>query len=279
MAALSMRGREDVSGFIRAFTGSHRFVLDYLVEEVLDRQSPGIQEFLLQTSILERMTASLCDAVTDRNDSQAILTQLEQANLFLVPLDDERRWYRYHHLFADLLRGRLEQTWPDQVSALHRWASKWYEQNELLADAVSHALAAGDIERVARLVEGNAIAIVQHGELRSLIRWLDALPDEIICSHPWLCIAYAWVLSYTSHVDGIGPLLQETEKRLDEIDDRAKGRRSAGRRIGTAVVSSLRDLISHPPPIWRGMFCFHTGIVYPQSPTPITYFGDDRSPS
>ncbi len=119
MAALSMQGRKDVSGFIRSFSGSHRFVLDFLVEEVLDQQSSDIQEFLLRTSVLERMTASLCNAVTDRDDSQAILAQLEQANLFLIHLDDQRRWYRYHHLFADLLRSRVKQVQPDLVLALH----------------------------------------------------------------------------------------------------------------------------------------------------------------
>ena len=115
MAALSMQGRNDAPAFIRAFHGSHRFILDYLVEEVLDRQPPDVQDFLHQTAILDRMTASLCDAVTGRQDSQAVLARLERANLFLVPLDDERRWYRYHHLFADLLRSRLERSQPDQV--------------------------------------------------------------------------------------------------------------------------------------------------------------------
>jgi len=165
MAALSMRGRKDVSGFIRAFTGTHRFILDYLVEEVLDQQSPAVQEFLLRTSILERLTGPLCDAVADRSDSRTVLAQLEQANLFLLPLDDERRWYRYHRLFADLLRSRLEQTHPDQVPTLHIQASEWYEGNGLIAEAVSHALAAGDMDQAVRLIEGNALTIINQGEL------------------------------------------------------------------------------------------------------------------
>ena len=217
MAALSMRGRKDVSGFIRAFTGSHRFILDYLVEEVLEQQPRDVQEFLLKTSILERMTAALCDTVTDGNDSQTVLTQLEQANLFLIPLDDERRWYRYHHLFADLLRSRLEQTQPDQMRALHRQASEWYEQNGLIAEAVSHAFAAGDVERVARMVEGNAFAMMDHGELTTLVAWLNALPEEMIRSRPWLCVARAWALIYTGQVDALDPLLLDAEEALLEV--------------------------------------------------------------
>jgi len=151
MAALSMRGRKDVSGFIKSFSGSHRFVLDYLVEEVLDQQSSDIQEFLLRTSILKRMTAPLCNAVMDRDDSQAILAQLEQANLFLIHLDDQRRWYRYHHLFADLLRSRVEQAQPDLVLTLHCRASEWYENEEFVAEAVVHAIAGKAYARAATL--------------------------------------------------------------------------------------------------------------------------------
>jgi len=174
MAALSMRGREDVSGFIKAFSGSHRFILDYLVEEVVDRQPRDIQEFLLKTSILERVTAPLCDAVTGANDGQTILAQLEQANLFLVPLDDERRWYRYHHLFADLLRNRLAQVWPDRVPTLHRRASEWYDSKGQIVEAVGHALMTGDVEWIESLVAANALAVIYHGELATVARWLDA---------------------------------------------------------------------------------------------------------
>jgi LuxR family maltose regulon positive regulatory protein len=217
MAALSMRGHKDVSEFIKAFSGTHRFILDYLVEEVLDRQFSDTQEFLLETSILERMTAPLCDAVTNRDDSQAILAQLEQANVFLIPLDDERRWYRYHHLFADLLRSRLEQTWPDRSPVLHCRASEWYEQKRLIAETVGHAFAAGDVERVARLVKGNTLAMMDHGELSTLVGWLDALPDEVVRSRPWLCVAYAWALAYAGQLDAAAPLLQDAEKASQEL--------------------------------------------------------------
>jgi LuxR family maltose regulon positive regulatory protein len=223
MAALSMRGRKDVSGFIKSFSGSHRFILDYLVEEVLDQQSLTIQEFLLKTSILESLSGPLCDAVTDREDSQKTLTQLEQANLFLVPLDDERRWYRYHHLFADLLRIRLEHTQPEQTPTLHRRASEWFEHNGLIAEAVSHALEANDFERVVRLLAGNALAMIYYGELRTLVSWLEVLPDEVVRSQPWLNIAHAWTLAYAGKFDAIEPLLKEVEIALVGLDKHVEG--------------------------------------------------------
>ncbi len=183
MAALSIQGRQDVPAFIQAFRGSHRFILDYLVEEVLDRQTPDIQSFLHQTAVLDLLTAPLCDAVTGRQDSQAVLTQLERTNLFLVPLDDERRWYRYHHLFADLLRSRLERSQPDQVTALHRRASAWYEEQQMLVEAVTHALAGHD-------------------------------PGEFVRSRPWLSIARAWALAYTGSFEAVNPCLQDAIQTL-----------------------------------------------------------------
>ncbi|MFQ5594399.1 MAG: LuxR C-terminal-related transcriptional regulator [Anaerolineae bacterium] len=215
LAALSMQGRRDVTAFIQALSGSHRFILDYLVEEVLDRQSDDVQEFLLMTSVLDRMTAPLCDAVTGRDDGHAILQKLEQANLFLMLLDDERRWYRYHHLFADLLRSRLEQSLPGQAPVLHRRASDWYEQHGLIAEAVGHALAGGDVDRVARLVERNALATIYHGRLATLVSWLDALPDEVVRSRPWLSVAYAWALAGAGHFEAVERRLLDVERALD----------------------------------------------------------------
>ncbi len=227
MAAILMNGRGDVTAFIESFSGSHRFILDYLVEEVLDRQSHDIQEFLLKTSILSQMTAPLCNAVTGRDDSQSILAYLEQANLFLVPLDDERRWYRYHHLFADLLRSRLEQTQPDQAPALHRRASEWHGQNGLVAEAASHAFAAGDMEQVTCLVAGNALAMLARSELVTLIGQLNALPNDVLCSRPWLCIARAWALAYAGQLNAIESMLQNAEKALDGLEY-AESQRIAG---------------------------------------------------
>ena len=234
MAAISMQARKqaqdtaDLTGFVQAFTGSHRFVLDYLIEEVLNQQPPDVHKFLLQTSILERMSAPLCDAVTGRNDGQALLTQLEQANLFLFSLDDERRWYRYHHLFADLLRSRLGQMQPDESPELHRRASEWYERNGFIAEAVSHAFAGGDSEHVARLAAANALALVDHGELTTLAQWLNALPSEITRSQPWLNVARAWVLAYTGPLDRIDALLGDAENSLPPLDRNPDECRLAG---------------------------------------------------
>jgi LuxR family maltose regulon positive regulatory protein len=206
MAALSIQGGDAAraESFIRAFSGSHRFVLDYLVEEVLDRQDDRIQTFLLKTSVLDRLTAPLCDAVLteekpfpsrSRSDSQSILTRLEQANLFLVPLDDERRWYRYHHLFADLLRRRLQETSPGLAADSHSRASEWYESQGSIHEAISHALAAADHGRAAYLVERYGGQAFRYGEGGHIARWIAALPEEMVRSRPLLCLARSWILS------------------------------------------------------------------------------------
>ncbi|MCK5054979.1 MAG: hypothetical protein KAR65_11900, partial [Anaerolineales bacterium] len=214
MAALSMRGRKDVSGFIKSFNGSHRFILDYLVEEVLDRQSSEIQEFLLMTSILERMTAPLCNAVTDRDDSQMILAQLEQANLFLIHLDDMRHWHRYHHLFADLLRSRLVQTQPDLVPVLHRRASEWHECAEHVEEAIAHAFAGEAFGRAANLVEQNAMQMIIHGKHPTVSGWLEALPDELVRTRPWLCVYHAWMQYWIGLREQVEEYLQNAEQAL-----------------------------------------------------------------
>lgn len=195
LAAVSLQGREDREEFVRVFSGSHRHVLDYLLEEVLKRQPENVQSFLLQTSILDRLTAPLCDAVLDAPaGSQAALEQLERANLFMVPLDDERRWYRYHRLFADLLRQYLEKTQPEKLPELHRRAGGWLERHEWLPEAIEHAFAAGDAAHAADLVERAAEGTFMRSEVGTLLRWLNALPDEHIRSRPILCIYHAWAL-------------------------------------------------------------------------------------
>ena len=220
LAALSIQGREDVSSFITAFTGSQRFVLDYLTEEVLDQQSEEIKEFLLQTAILDRVTAPLCDhvrsgyagtpstAAAKQEDSQSILEALDAGNLFVVPLDGERRWYRYHRLFAGLLRQRLQREWGDLVPELHRRASEWYEQNGLIPEAVGHTLEAGDAERAADLIEWTAWTTVIRGEVRTLRGWLDRLPTELRRSRPQLGILYAWALAFSGDLESVEPYLQ-----------------------------------------------------------------------
>ncbi|HLL98501.1 MAG TPA: LuxR C-terminal-related transcriptional regulator [Rubrobacteraceae bacterium] len=201
MAAMAMRDRADVPGFIEAFTGSHRHVLDYLVEEVLDRQPEGVRSFLLESSILGLMCAPLCDAVTERTDGQAMLERLEHANLFVVPLDDERRWYRYHHLFADVLRHHLRRTRPNLVLELHRRASGWYEQEGLLDEAIEHAMAAHEPEGAARLIEGSAAEVLARGEVSRLAGWVEALPEGLSRSRPGLCVAHAWALFLTGRLE------------------------------------------------------------------------------
>ena len=224
-----------VSRFIQEFTGSHRFVLDYLVEEVLLQQPLHIQRFLLQTSILERLTGSLCDAVcltgaqTDGvwPDGQSTLETLEQANLFIVPLDSERRWYRYHRLFADLLRSRLDRLGPELGCApsgeLHLRASLWYEDQGFLAGAIAHALAAKDHERAAGLAEGHGLQMLKRGEMTALLGWLEALPTDVIRSRPRLCIYQAWALALSGQLDGVEASLQAAESapEASRQDDRA----------------------------------------------------------
>src|SRR5215210_6530317 len=193
LAAISMRGHEDATGFIESFTGSHRFVLDYLVEEVLQQQPDRVRTFLLQTSILERLSGPLCDAVTGQEDGRGMLEALERGNLFVVPLDDERRWYRYHHLFADVLQAHLMAEQPDRAPTLHRRASEWYEQHGSAADAIRHALAAEDFERAAGLVELAALVMLGSSQ-ETLYRWLMALPDEVVRARPVLSVYYAFAL-------------------------------------------------------------------------------------
>ena len=194
MAALSMRGRDDISGFVASFGGSHRFVLDYLSEEVLSRQTADVQLFLLETSILERMSGALCDAVTARKDGGEVLRRLEESNLFVTPLDEERTWYRYHNLFADLLQRRLHQMEHNKVKLLHSRASKWCERNGLTDEAISHALSAGDCERAANLIERAAESTLMRSEVNTFLGWVEALPDEIVHCRPRLCAFNAWAL-------------------------------------------------------------------------------------
>jgi LuxR family transcriptional regulator, maltose regulon positive regulatory protein len=215
LAALSMRGREDISGFIAKLRGSNRYVLDYLAEEVLRHQPDDLEAFLVQTSILDRMSGPLCDAVTDREAGQEMLESLERANLFTIPLDEERRWYRYHHLFSEFLRERLHRTQPDQEPRLHRKASAWYEHNGLVHEAVDHALAAADLETGARLIEDNFRDMLAHGEATLLLNWLEALPEELVRSRPQLCIPCAWARLLTGQLEGAELCVQDLELMVD----------------------------------------------------------------
>lgn len=217
LASLSLEGRENGADFVRAFAGSHRFLVDYLAEEVLSRQPPEVQAFLLQTAILDRLSGPLCDAVTDRHDGQAMLERLERGNLFTVPLDDERHWYRYHHLFAEFLRARLARTQPDQVATLHARAASWHEGEGAIAAAVGHALAGEDAERAARLLELVAEPMWMSGELMTLLGWLEALPPAVVRTRPRLALAHAGTHFLARSYDArtVEVLLAAAEAALD----------------------------------------------------------------
>ena len=215
LAALSMQGRDDVAGFIAGFAGDDRYIVDYLVEEVLQRQPDHVRRFLLQTAILDRLSGPLCDAVTGQDGGKAMLEALERGNLFVVPLDDRRHWYRYHHLFADVLQAHLLDEQPDQVPDLHRRASAWYEQNGEPSEAIRHALAAEDFERAADLVELAMPAMRRSRQEATLLGWLEALPDELVRVRPVLSVGYAGALLASGELEGVEARLRDAERWLD----------------------------------------------------------------
>jgi LuxR family transcriptional regulator, maltose regulon positive regulatory protein len=219
LAALSMRDRKDTSGFIESFSGSHRDVLDFLAEEVLERQPEHQREFLLNTSILDGLTGPLCDALTGRSDGQGMLEKLERENLFVVPLDDERRWYRYHHLFADFLRGRLQLESPEFAGELHLRASRWYEENGHPAEAIGHALSAPDHELAARLIEGEGAQAFSRGEIPTVLRWLEALSTDAKRRRPRLILQHALALALTGRPEDVEPLLGEAERGAEAVGE------------------------------------------------------------
>jgi LuxR family maltose regulon positive regulatory protein len=214
LAALSLQGRTDIAAFVEGFSGSHRYVLDYLTQEVLERQPQELRAFLLETSVLERLSGPLCEAVTGHTDSQQLLEQAERANLFLHPLDEVRGWWRYHQLFADLLRARLAQEQPDRLPGLHRAAAHWSEQHGLLDDAVRHALAAGDAAWAARLIEQHFDAMLWRSEDLTFRRWLQALPVELVRSRPRLCLAQAYSALLSGRLEAVEPLVADAERAL-----------------------------------------------------------------
>ncbi|MET0764473.1 MAG: LuxR C-terminal-related transcriptional regulator [Blastococcus sp.] len=221
LAALSLQGRDDVARFISGFAGDDRYVVDYLVEEVLQRQPDDVRSFLLQTSVLGRLTGDLCDAVTGRDGGTAMLAALERENLFLVPLDDRRRWYRYHHLFADVLRTRLMDEHPHRVRALHLRASDWFEQDGERSEAVHHALAGEDFERAADLVEPAIPELRRNRQEATLRSWLEALPDELFRVRPVLTMGVVASLMARGDLEGVEVRLRQAERWLDPATDRA----------------------------------------------------------
>ena len=293
MAALSMQGRADTASFIQAFTGSHHFIIDYLVEEVLQRQSEHVRSFLLQTSILERLSGPLCDAVTGQEDGRGMLEALERGNLFVVPLDDKRLWYRYHHLFADVLQAHSMEEQPDRVPALHRRASEWYDHNGSPSDAVRHALAGEDFERAADLVELAVLAVFRSRQDATLIGWLRALPDELVRTRPMLSVAYAWASMVGGEPEAAESHLRDAERWLEATADtgeRPEARSGEmvvvdkeGFRSLPAMIALLRahqaqavgdvpgivkyarralDLSPEADHLWHGAAAAHLGLAY-----------------
>jgi LuxR family maltose regulon positive regulatory protein len=221
LAAISMQRVKDVHRFISAFTGSHYYVMDYLAEEVLRLQPESVRLFLLQSSILDRMCGSLCDNVveakpTGSTNGQAMLAALEQMNLFLVPLDSERRWYRYHHLFADVLNRQMEQLYPHLLPDLHRRASHWYEQNGFIFDAIHHSLAARDLERAAQLLDQHGCLLLMRGEVVNLLHWIEAVEPHSQ-TYPWIAIQKAWALCLTGQLDRAEGPLQTAARLISDL--------------------------------------------------------------
>jgi LuxR family maltose regulon positive regulatory protein len=286
LAAISMQGVPDATSFIQSFTGSHRFVMDYLVEEVLHQQSEHIQTFLLRTSILDQLCGLLCDAVVldPSIPGQATLESLDRANLFIVPLDHERRWYRYHHLFAELLRQRLPQSIGSspgdaegRVNALHIRASQWYEEHGLELEAFHHAAAANDVERAERLIEGKGMPLHFRGAVAPVLNWLKSLPEEVLDARPSLWTAYASTLLATGQLTGVEEKVQAAERALEgaEVSEKTQdliGRIAAIRatmatsqnQIETIIAQSRRALeYLHPNNLaFRTSTAWKLGLAY-----------------
>jgi LuxR family maltose regulon positive regulatory protein len=256
LAAISMQGHHDPTSFIKSFTGSHHFVMDYLVEEVLQQQPENIQSFLLHTSVLDRLCGPLCDAVLLNSSAsgQETLEHLEHANLFIIPLDSERRWYRYHHLFADLLRQRLQHRAASpasgmSVAELHMRASVWYEDNGLEVEAFQHATAANDYERAERLIEGKGMPLHFRGAVGPVLNWLESLPTSVLDAWPSLWTAFASTLLVTGQISRVEQTLQAAEAALQDVetDDKTRdliGRVAAIRATAATSHSQVETIIS-----------------------------------
>lgn len=271
MAALSMKGAEDVSGFVAAFAGDDRHILDFLGDEVLEHQPERVQNFLVRTSVLDRLTGDLCDAVTGDSGGSAMLTNLERANLFVVPLDDKREWYRYHHLFADMLKAKLADERPDWERIAHQRASDWYEVNGTIDDAAAHAIEAEDFERAADLLEVKAQSIIlgserdySIGELRAISASLRPLPDPLVRTRPHLGILYVWWLVYSGQDDAAYTRLLDAELALSspEVSDRTTVASVGGRfvsnedRTNTALghIAYIRMSMARPKGEFESVF-------------------------
>lgn len=282
LAALSMQGRSDPASFIDEFAGDDRFILDYLADEVLERQTTRIRDFLLDTSLVSRLTAPLCDAMTGQHDAKAVLEQLDRSNLFVVPLDDRRTWYRYHHLFGDVLRARLIDERPERVAELHRRASDWCGENGEPGEAIAHALAVADHDRAAKLIELVAPAMQRARQESQLRSWLEALPADIYDDRPVLAMALVGARMASGDASGLDPLLEIVDSWLVRsdaptvFDDAAYGRlpaMTAVHRAGLALLAGdidgtiehaerVRDLCGANDHLQRGAAAALLGLAH-----------------
>ncbi len=237
LVAVSIQGRRDVAGLLSTVTGAHRYIVDYLVEEVLSRQPEEIRQFLLRTSILTELSGPLCDAVTGRTDSAGVLVRMERDNLFVTPLDEERRWYRYHHLFRDCLSGRLAEDEPGRVSELHLRASRWYERQGLVDEAIGHALLAQDFDAAARLVEEQAPLVLGQGGIVFLLNWVNRLPEALVRSRPHLCVLVGAALA-------LGGQLEASESYLDSAEGALAGIGQADAQVLQGRVAAVRASVA-----------------------------------
>lgn len=254
MFALSIQEKQDTHTFIKRFSGSHRYILDYLTEEVLNQQPLSIQNFLLYTSFLDRLSGPLCDAVLDQHffslakqanihTSQQMLEYLESINLFLQPLDDERVWYRYHHLFATLLRQRLKQTKSSEIAEHLQQAYNWCRDNGYIDEALKYSLSAGDNQFAAELVQENAMRYLEVGAVATLLNWLNQLPKGVIDEHPWLCVYRAWALLLSGKLQEVEKCLFQSEQVMENIDnaDELQGHIAAIRTYYAAMLGNLEQ--------------------------------------
>ncbi len=253
LAALSMQNVPDLTGFINAFTGSHRYIFEYLLDEILGKQTPEIQRFLLNTSILDQLYAPLCDyllasgtAPVISRPAAALLEEMEHSNLFIIPLDQRQHLYRYHPLFADLLRDYLQKNNPDQIPWLHSQASTWFEEQGMVTEAIRHAFAANDWERSIRLISANIFALLEQNELNSVARQLELLSREESIARPWLLIGYAWLVAYTGQLASVEPILKQIEAEIDhlssEVELQTLGGHIAAIRAYTNWIGNRRDI-------------------------------------
>jgi LuxR family transcriptional regulator, maltose regulon positive regulatory protein len=241
LAGLSLVGREDVGAFVRDFAGTHRFVLDFITEEVLERLTPSASDFLLRTSVLDRLTGPLCDALTGESDGQTRLEELERANQLLLPLDEERRWYRYHQLFADLLRARLVVVHPGEAPALHLRAADWYEAHGRPGEAVEHTLRSGDGSRARIVFRKHSKDFVHAGEFATLRGWLDRLPGSAVRDDPQLSTTYAWTIALSGQTDDVAERLADAESALRTPATEATDSRAA---VIPTQIACIRSIVA-----------------------------------